>query len=231
MEMSATVRLGAVTNRSNTLGKAKTGRVAQADRATAMKQQVASLKRQHILETAAELFFEEGYAAATVESLARAMGVTKPFIYTYFQNKGEILTEVCESGINGSLEALAKGQTDGDRAIDKLRIAMHEGALSVIRFQKYVVVYQRELKSLEPRDARRILQKRVQFDRAVAEILAAGVREGDMDVKDPGVSSVWIGGLLSWIPVWYNPEGRLSPEEVAAEFVRAIDRVVGAKPS
>ena len=208
-----------------TLGKTKTGR----DRATAIKEQVATLKRQHILEAAAELFFEQGYAAATVESLARSMGVTKPFIYTYFQNKAEILTEICEAGIDGSLAALHEGQREGSRAIDRLRIAMHEGALCVIRLQKYVVVYQRELKSLDPRDERRILQKRIRFDREVADLLAAGVRDGDMDVADPGVSAVWIGGLLSWIPVWYNPQGRLGPEQVAAEFVRAIDRIAGSR--
>jgi len=212
------------------LSKAKGGRVAQADRAAAMKQQVATLKRQHILEAAAELIFQEGYAAATVESLARSMGVTKPFIYTYFQNKGEILAEICESGIDGSLEALGKGQKDASGALNRLRIAMHEAALSVIRFQKCVVVYQRELKSLDPSDARRILQKRIQFDREVADLLTDGVCDGEMDVVDPAVSSVWIGGLLSWIPVWYNPQGRLKPEEVAAEFVRAIDRIVAAKP-
>jgi hypothetical protein len=52
-----------------------------------------------------------------------------------------------------------------------------------------------------------------------------------MDVADPAVSAVWIGGLLSWIPVWYNPQGRLDPDQVAAEFVQAIDRIVGARDS
>jgi AcrR family transcriptional regulator len=201
---------------------------ADTTRPSSVREQVAALKRQLILEAAANLFFEEGYAAATLESLARSLKVTKPFIYTYFKNKAEILTAISEAGIDTSLESLRKGQIEADRALDQLRIAMAAAARSVIRFQKYVVVYQRELKSLDAPDAERILRKRVQFDHEVAAMVARGVGEGDMQVADPSMAAVWIGGLLSWIPVWHNPAGRQNPDQVAAEFVSAIDRLVGA---
>jgi AcrR family transcriptional regulator len=153
--------------------------------------------------------------------------VTKPFIYTYFKNKAEILTAISETGIDASLDSLKKGQTEAARALDQLRIAMAAAARSVIRFQKYVVVYQRELKSLAAPDAERILRKRVQFDHEVSAMVARGVSEGDMRVADPSMVAVWIGGLLSWIPVWHNPVGRQQPDQVAAEFVSAVDRLVG----
>lgn len=215
--------------RSAILNKSKTGKAAAANRAALIKQEVATLKRQHILEAAATLFFEQGYASATVEALARSMGVTKPFVYTYFQNKTEILTAICETGIDESLAALNQGEAEAERALDQLRVAMDIGARSVIRFQKYVVVYQRELKSLAPRDAKRILQKRVDFDHKVAALLSRGMAEGDIHVDDPAMTSVWIGGLLSWIPVWHNPAGSQSPDSIAAQFVQAIDRLVGVK--
>lgn len=180
------------------------------------------------MEAAAELFFEQGYAAATLEILARSMEVTKPFIYSYFKSKAEILTAICETGIDESLAALAKGRAEADLALDQLRIAMDAGARSVMRFQKYVVVYQRELKSLASRDAQRILQKRVHFDHQVCALLVRGVAEGDMHVDDPSMTSVWIGGLLSWIPVWHNPAGRQNSDMIAAKFVRAVDQLIGA---
>ena len=197
-------------------------------RPSGMREQVAALKRQLILEAAANLFFEEGYAAATLESLARSLKVTKPFIYTYFKNKAEILTAISETGIDTSLESLRKGQSEAVRALDQLRISMAAAARSVIRFQKYIVVYQRELKALDAPDAERILRKRVQFDHEVAAMVARSVGEGDMQVADPSMAAVWIGGMLSWIPVWYNPAGRQNPDQVAAEFVSAIERLIGA---
>jgi AcrR family transcriptional regulator len=195
-------------------------------RASPIKAEVANIKRQRILEQATHLFFEQGYAATTLDAVAEAMHVTKPFIYSYFANKTEILTAICETGIDESLAALDKGEHEAVKAINQLRIAMGAAGRAVIRVQKYVVVYQRELKSLDPVDARRILEKRQQFDVEVAAILARGVAEGDMRVANPSMTAVWIGGLLSWIPVWYSPAGRRKPDEVVSEFVAAVERLV-----
>src|SRR5215813_7807900 len=144
-------------------------------RPSSIKTEVANIKRQRILEEATHLFFEHGYAATTLESVAERMNVTKPFIYSYFANKAEILTAVCETGIDQSLAALDKGEHEAVKALNQLRIAMAAAARAVVRVQKYVVVYQRELKSLDPADARRILEKRQQFDVEVTSILARGV--------------------------------------------------------
>ena len=195
-------------------------------RASPIKAEVANIKRQRILEQATHMFFEQGYAATTLDAVAERMHVTKPFIYSYFANKIEILTAICETGIDESLAALDKGEHEAVKAINQLRIAMAAAARAVIRVQKYVVVYQRELKSLDPVDARRILEKRQQFDVEVAAILARGVDEGDMRVANPSMTAVWIGGLLSWIPVWYSPSGRRKPDEIVAEFVAAVERLV-----
>ncbi len=196
---------------------------------SAIRKEVAALKRQRILEAAADMFFEQGYAAATLDALAQSMDVTKPFIYTYFKNKAEILTAISETGIDESLAALRLGQAEANTALAQLRLAMAAAARSVIRFQKYVVVYQRELKALAPVDAQRILRKRVDFDHQVAALILRGMAEGEMQVENPSMTSVWIGGLLSWIPVWHNPAGRQKPDRVAAEFVAAVDRLIGAR--
>jgi AcrR family transcriptional regulator len=198
-------------------------------RVTTLRAEIASLKRQRVLEAAVELFFNHGYAATTLQMVAEALGMTKPFIYSYFTNKAEILTAISETGIDQSLAALHKGQAESERAVEQLRIAMATGARSVIRFQRYVVVYQRELKSLAPEDAARILQKRSQFDREVANMITRGIAEGDMHVDDPTMTAVWVGGLLSWLPVWHNPGGHRDLERIINEFVDAIDRLVGVR--
>src|SRR3954471_2897019 len=51
-------------------------------------------KRERILTTAARLFFEGGYRATSMESIAEQLGVTKPFLYYHFENKHEILEEI-----------------------------------------------------------------------------------------------------------------------------------------
>ena len=46
--------------------------------------------RERILDAAAELFFENGYAGTTVDAIARKLDMTKAFMYYYFKDKAEI---------------------------------------------------------------------------------------------------------------------------------------------
>ena len=43
-----------------------------------------------IEQAATELFARRGYAATTVEGIARAAGVTKPMLYRHFESKQDL---------------------------------------------------------------------------------------------------------------------------------------------
>lgn len=47
-----------------------------------------------LMDVALELFIDKGYDGTSMESVARAAGVTKPVIYTYFRSKEELYTDV-----------------------------------------------------------------------------------------------------------------------------------------
>ena len=52
-------------------------------------------KKESILAAARELFATKGYEDTTIAEIARAAGVAVGTVYLYFQNKHEILVEVC----------------------------------------------------------------------------------------------------------------------------------------
>jgi AcrR family transcriptional regulator len=54
--------------------------------------------RQRLLQAAAELFAQKGYAAATVREIVAAAGVTKPVLYYYFRNKEGLYLELMQDG-------------------------------------------------------------------------------------------------------------------------------------
>ena len=56
----------------------------------------AALTRQRILDCAAELFVTEGYAATTMEHIARESGVAVQTLYYTFRTKGQLLCKVVE---------------------------------------------------------------------------------------------------------------------------------------
>jgi AcrR family transcriptional regulator len=201
--------------------------IASRERARDLKPGVVAYKRARILEEASMLFFDRGYEAATLEILADRLSVTKPFLYTYFRNKGDILSAICEVGVQESLDALDRVSEQGADSVDRLRIALAEVAGIIIDRHEYIVVYQREMKNLDRADEQRIIRLRHEFDLRVARLVEACQRDGFVTLEDATTMSVWMGGLLSWITNCYRPGSRRSRETVIEQVVHACMRLIG----
>ena len=195
-----------------------------------LKSEFVAFKTNRIIEVASNLFYQRGYSSCTLDNVADRLGVTKPFLYSYFKNKEAILAAICEVGISEAhavLEAtLAKDHTS-HRAL--LTDVVRQVGRIVIERQEYVVVYQREIKHLSAADNKRILRLRTSFDNQIAELIREGVEAGEFREDTDSFVSVWIGGLISWIPTWYSPGGHRSPEEVIDQLVTAALRLAGAE--
>ena len=74
----------------------------------AMREEILAYKRERILEEAVKLFYERGFSGTTLDDIAGKLGVTKPFIYTHFRSKVELLEAVCRPTIEMSLNAIAQ---------------------------------------------------------------------------------------------------------------------------
>jgi AcrR family transcriptional regulator len=58
-------------------------------------------RRREILSAAEKVFDAHGYAAATVDAVAEAAGVSKGSMYNYFENKRDLFTQVFAEAIAG----------------------------------------------------------------------------------------------------------------------------------
>jgi AcrR family transcriptional regulator len=195
-------------------------------KATQLKSEVQEFKRLRILEEARELFFEQGYEATTLDAIAERLKVTKPFIYSYFKNKSEILNAICHVGISRSLAALDEALLSSLAPRDKLRHIVEQVTSIVLANQKYLVVYLREEKNLEKKDARHLLSLRKEFSVRLAELLEAGTKAKIFDVDDALLTAVSIGGMITWIATWFHAPGHWSQAEVTVHMVRKVERMV-----
>ncbi|MEQ8769157.1 MAG: helix-turn-helix domain-containing protein [Phycisphaerales bacterium] len=75
----------------------------------------AAERREQLLDRAAELFSERGYARATTSELAKAAGVTEPIIYRHFKSKRDLYVALIE---RTGRETLAQWEADLDGAAD-----------------------------------------------------------------------------------------------------------------
>lgn len=194
--------------------------------AAQLKEEITAYKRRRILEEASHFFFANGYEATTLDSVAEQLNVTKPFIYSYYKNKGELLYEICQRGIQLSLTALEEALSVEGTATEQLKIVVERVARIIIENQRYVTVYLREEKSLLPEDARRIRDLRHTFDTKLAALLEKGKRSGEFDVAAPSRTAIWVSGLLSWIALWYHDGGRWSATEVVMDAITMVQKMV-----
>ncbi len=195
-------------------------------KATQLKNEVQEFKRLRILEEARELFYLHGYEATTLDAIAEKLNVTKPFIYSYFKNKSEILNAICRVGISRSLAALDEALASGLAPREMLRLVIEQVTSIIITHQKYLVVYQREEKNLEKREARALFHLRKEFSVRLAKLLDAGVDSNVFDVDDTLLAAVSIGGMMTWISTWFRTPGHWSQAEVTLHVVKKVERMV-----
>ncbi len=193
-----------------------------------LKHEVTDFKRRRIREEASHLFFEQGYEGTTLDAIAQRLEVTKPFIYTHYANKTELLYDICQTGILQSLAAIEQVQLGtGDSASDRLS-RLVESVLGIIfEFQKFIVVYEREEKNLDQAQAREIREYRSLFDHKLAAILEQGQDAAEFKIVDAVLTANTIGGMMTWVALWYRPGGKQTRHQIIAHTQRMVMSVVG----
>ena len=150
-----------------------------------------------ILQAAAKLFHERGFAGVSVDEIGVRAGVTGPAIYRHFRGKEEILTSLFDEALDGLLEATT---LDGETGRERLRAIVRGHAEYVVRASELASIWQTESSALSPASRRRFLRRtKSYFDRwhdALGEVypdrseeeLAAAIH----------VTITLIGSLAQW---------------------------------
>jgi len=139
--------------------------------------------RQEILDAAAELFSENGYAATSTRAIALAVGIKQASLYYHFPSKDGMLAELLTGTVLPSIEAArALGRVEG-RSAARL--------LALLRFDTAVLCSGRwNLGSLyllpevrQPRFAS-FREDRLRLKRCYGKLIRAGRVQGDLSYDD-----------------------------------------------
>lgn len=192
-----------------------------------MREEIHAYKRERILEEAVKLFYERGFNGTTLDDIAAELGVTKPFIYTHFRSKVELLAALCTPTIEMSLAAVESAAQGPGTPTERLRKAVMDFTQVILSRQANIAIFFREEKSLAPEALEEITQLRKRFDRRLSALLAEGVAAGEFTVDDVSLTALAIGGMISWAYTWHRPGGRLGIEELAERMAGMTLRMVG----
>jgi AcrR family transcriptional regulator len=195
----------------------------------AMREEISAYKRERILEEAVKLFYERGFSGTTLDDIAGKLGVTKPFIYTHFRSKVELLEAICRPTIEMSLAAIADAAAQQGSTADRLFSGVVAFTKVVLTRQANIAVYFREEKNLSATGLADINALRKGFDRVLSDLLEEGANAGEFQIADIRVAALAIGGMVSWAYTWYQPGGRLSIDDVGVQMARFAVEMAGAR--
>jgi|GEM_PF-360792 len=192
-----------------------------------LRDELRSFKRERIIEEAQRLFYERGYRGTSLDAVAEALDMTKPFVYAVYARKVDILVEISMRTLQRSVDTLRQARADGGSPTAQLqRFAMRFTEV-VIRHQAGSAVFFREEASIPADATRRINRLKGEFDDELAALLQAGCDAGEFRMDDVRTATLAMGGMISWVYVWFRSGGRLSPAVIGEHMAHYALRIAG----
>lgn len=172
--------------------------------------------KQAIVEAAISLFSEQGYENTSIEQIARAAGVGKGTVYSYFQTKKDLLKGFCEYELEKiHLELVKRSNQDASILEQMLTIYMTEFH-HVTQNREFGRLYMRE--SIFPKDAdvQDDMETDEKYFQMLFPILQKGQERGELrkDVELLYITAHFYSLYIMIISAWYT--GRIATDEVEA---------------
>jgi|HubBroStandDraft_3_1064219.scaffolds.fasta_scaffold45008_2 AcrR family transcriptional regulator len=194
-----------------------------------LKSEIGHLKRERIIATAAELFAAQGYHGISVEAVADALGVTKPFIYSNFRDKNELLVTICRRAADLTFSAVQSVEKRRGTNLDRLADFCFRLANIILENRLFIAIYAREDVSLPPEERAAIARVRADIDRYVCELLERAVAAGEADVIDPPTTATAMTTMISALWYWYRKKSDAEERSIVETIVALAMRMAGAR--
>ncbi len=163
--------------------------------------------KRRILDAAARLFRQRGFARCTVRELADAVGIQSGSLFHHFKSKDDILFAVMEEVIVDIDAALAERLDEATTAEAKIRALIHTQLVFTHGPRaNATAVLVHEWAALSTEGQAALLERRRRyFDRWHAVFLLA--RQDGLVNLDPTVLQQLLHGAVVWTAYWYDPDG------------------------
>lgn len=199
--------------------------------ATAPAESGAAESRRRILDVAARLFRERGYAGVSLRAIAAAAGMQAGSLYYHFGSKEDLVVEVLDEGIRrvharvaAAVEALP-ADAGGERL---LRTAISAHLESLLEASDYSSANVRVFGQAPEAVRRRSLPVRQAYDGYWDALLRRARERGALRADaDPHTARLLVIGALNAALEWFEP-ARGGAGELAARYADLLWR--GLRP-
>jgi AcrR family transcriptional regulator len=173
-----------------------------------------------VLATAVTVFNERGFDGASIDEVARRLGISKSAIYHHVEGKDALLGLALDRALIGLEEVADEVRGLDGPAVDRLDVLLRSSVCVLVERLPYVTLLLRVRGNSEIE--RQMLRRRRRIDALVAGLVKEAVGDGDLrpDI-DPAVTARLLFGMVNSLTEWLKP-GKNHDEAELADAVAGI---------
>ncbi|MEE4024010.1 TetR/AcrR family transcriptional regulator [Gordonia sp. PKS22-38] len=183
---------------------------------------------EQIRRTALDLFATDGYDSTSIRDIAAAVGIRGASFYHHFRSKEEILWNLTERALGQLAESWqrAKAELSGDEPLEALRAFVRTGVVFHAEQRTEAALINSRLNRLSDEHYAGAVALRGDYERELADIVAACVATGRHAVPDVRVTVYAILQMTAAIATWYDPEGPTTLDELTSIYEELAVKMV-----
>jgi AcrR family transcriptional regulator len=170
-----------------------------------------------ILLHATEVFFEKGYAGASMRDLSRASGMSLSGLYYYFESKEKLLYLIQKETFTTIVERLRERLETVSDPEQRIRIFILNHLEYFLANRKAMKVLSREDDVLQNGFGAEVAAIKREYYRICVGLLDDLRRERKLEGSSR-LAVLSLFGMMNWIYTWYNPRVDADAEEIAGRM-------------
>ena len=175
---------------------------------------------ERLFDTAADLFWDKGYAATTTRAIAAALNIQQASLYYHIASKEDLLHKLCVSSLREFLERIPAAVSEVSDPVERIRALIRAHVATLLRRQKHNAAMLTELRALSGPYRAEVVDLRRQYRNFVRAILEDAQRAGRLrgDISAQYLCLALLN-MLNWSALWFRREQALSADELAEIFI------------
>ena len=171
--------------------------------------------KEMLLSKAIDLFYEKGYAGASVREIVKAVKVSNSILYHYFKDKNELLYVIIERIGRELIESLRAIQDNANDPMDALYRMIRTQVGIIKEKNKEAKIFLEEQYQLHDGYKKKILKQHKEIYNIYKRQLDLLEKQGRLRDVNKAVANFSLIGMMIWSYRWYREGGNLTIEDLA----------------